>query len=183
MNRLPLTRHEKQQLIDLYKERLQRSEAVVILRNSGLTVADMTDLRKKLGDQGAMFQITKNTLFKIALADSQFPVPEELFTGTVGVCYVTGVISSTVKILNDYLRDQKKMDVLGALLPGEQLDPSAAKALVELPTREQALAQVLGTLQSPLTSLVGVINAPLREIITVLHARSEQTQEQEAVAA
>ncbi len=181
MNRLPLTRHEKQQLIDLYKERLQRSEAVVVLRNNGLTVADMTDLRKKLSDQGAMFQVTKNTLFKIALADSQFPVSEDLFTGTVGICYVTGVISSTVKVLNDYLRDQKRMEMLGALLPGEQLDASAAKALVELPTREQALALVLGTLQSPLTSLVSVINAPLREIITVLHARSEQAQE--AVAA
>jgi large subunit ribosomal protein L10 len=181
VNRLPLTRHEKQQLIDLYKERLQGSEAVVVLRNNGLTVADMTDLRKKLGDQGAMFQVTKNTLFKIALADSQFPVPEGLFTGTVGVCYVTGVISSTVRVLNDYLRDQKKMEMLGAMLPGEQLDASAAKALVELPTREQALAQLLGTLQGPLSSLVNVIDAPLREIITVLHARSEQTQE--AIAA
>jgi large subunit ribosomal protein L10 len=108
-------------------------------------------------------------------------VSEGLFTGTVGVCYVTGVISSTVRVLNDYLRDQKKMEMLGAMLPGEQLDASAAKALVELPTREQALAQLLGTLQGPLSSLVNVIDAPLREIITVLHARSEQTQE--AIAA
>lgn len=174
---MPLTRHEKQQLIDLYKERLQRSEAVIVLRNNGLTVADMTDLRKRLNDQGALFQVTKNTLFKIALADSQFPVPEQLFSGTVGVCYVTGTISSTAKVVNDYVRDQKKAEMLGALLPGEQLDAEAAKALVDLPTREQALAQVLGTLQSPLTSLIGVINAPLREIITVLHARSEQAQE------
>ena len=179
---MPLTRKEKQQLIDHYKERLQRSEAIVVLRNNGLTVADMTDLRKKLSDQGAMFQITKNTLFKIALADSAFPVSEQLFNGTVGVCYVTGTISSTVKILNDYLRDQKKMEMLGALLPGEELDAAAAKALVELPTREQALAQVLGTLQGPLTSLLGVLNAPLREIITVLHARSEQAQEEAAAA-
>ncbi len=178
---MPLTRQEKQQLIDLYKERLQHSEAVVVLRNNGLTVADMTDLRKRLGDQGGIFQIAKNTLFKIALTDSQFPVSDTLFTGTVGVCYVTGAISSTAKIVNDYLRDQKKAELLGALLPGEALDAAAAKALVDLPTREQALAQVLGTLQSPLSSLVSVINAPLREIITVLHARSEQAQE--AVAA
>ncbi len=174
---MPLTRNEKQQLIDLYKERLGRSEAVVVLRNNGLTVADMTDLRKRLSDQGAMFQITKNTLFKIALADSQYPVPAELFAGTVGVCFVTGTISSTVRVLNDYLRDQKKMEMLGALLPGEQLDAAAAKALVDLPTREQALAQLVGILQGPLTSLVGVLNAPLREIVTVLHARSEQAQE------
>lgn len=174
---MPLTRNEKQQLIDLYKERLGRSEAVVVLRNNGLTVADMTDLRKRLSDQGAMFQITKNTLFKIALADSQYPVPAELFSGTVGVCFVTGTISSTVRVLNDYLRDQKKMEMLGALLPGEQLDAAAAKALVDLPTREQALAQLVGILQGPLTSLVGVLNAPLREIVTVLHARSEQAQE------
>ena len=67
--------------------------------------------------------------------------------------------------------------MLGALLPGEQLDAAAAKALVDLPTREQALAQLVGILQGPLTSLVGVFDAPLREIITVLHARSEQAQE------
>ena len=70
---MPLTRKEKQKFIDQYAERLQKSRAIVVLRNKGLTVAEITALRKKLRDADATFQVTKNTLFKIALKDSQFP--------------------------------------------------------------------------------------------------------------
>ena len=180
MTRLPLTRDEKQKFIDQYAERLQKSQAVVVLRNNGLTVAEITALRKKLRDADAMFQVTKNTLFKIALRNSQFPTPEEMFVGTVGVCYFTGPIPTSTKLLLDAMKDQKKLELVGALLPDDVFGADEVKRLVDLPTREQLLAQLLGAVQGPATNLVGVLQAPLREIITVLHARSEKAAEEEA---
>ena len=101
---MPLTRDEKQKFIDQYAERLQKSQAVIVLRNNGLTVAEITALRKKLRDADAMFQVTKNTLFKIALRNSQFPTPEDMFVGTVGVCYFTGPIQTSTKLLLDAMK-------------------------------------------------------------------------------
>ena len=177
---MPLNRQEKEQFIAQYQERLEKSQVVIVLRNSGLTVSEITDFRRKLRDVGGIFQITKNTLLKIALRDSQFPVAEELFSGTVGVCFLTGSVAPSAKVVIDFLKDQKKLELLGALMPGEVFDASEAAKLVDLPTREQLLAQLVGTIQGPMTNVVGVVQAPLRELITVLHARSQQAQEDAA---
>ncbi|MBK9093207.1 MAG: 50S ribosomal protein L10 [Anaerolineae bacterium] len=180
MTRLPLTRKEKQKFIDQYAERLQKSRAIVVLRNKGLTVAEITALRKKLRDADATFQVTKNTLFKIALKDSQFPVPDEMFAGMVSVCYFAGPIATSTKHLLAVIKEQKKLELIGALLPDDIFGADEVKRLVDLPTREQLLAQLLGAVQGPATNLVGVLQAPLREIITVLYARSEQAEENAA---
>lgn len=180
MTRLPLTRGEKQKFIDQYTERLQKSTAVVVLRNNGLTVAEITALRKKLRDSDAMFQVTKNTLFKIALKDSPFPVPDKMFTGMVGVCYFTGQVAPSTRQLLAVIKDQKKLELIGALLPDDVFEADEVSRLVDMPTREQLLAQLLGAVQGPATNLVGVLQAPLREIITVLHARSEKAAENAA---
>ena len=179
MTRLPLTRKEKQKFIDQYAERLQKSRAIVVLRNKGLTVAEITALRKKLRDADATFQVTKNTLFKIALKDSQFPVPDEMFAGMVSVCYFAGPIATSTKHLLAVIKEQK-LELIGALLPDDIFGADEVKRLVDLPTREQLLAQLLGAVQGPATNLVGVLQAPLREIITVLYARSEQAEENAA---
>jgi len=141
---LPLTRKEKQKFIDQYSERLQKSQAVVVLRNNGLTVAEITALRKKLREADAMFQVTKHTLFKIALKNSKFPVPEGMFAGTLGVCYFTGSVQTSTKMLLDALKEQKKLELVGALLPDDVFGADEVKRLVDLPTREQLLAQLLG---------------------------------------
>mgnify|MGYP003381996241 CR=1 FL=1 len=177
---MPLTRQEKQKFIDQYSERLHKSQGLVVLRNNGLTVAEITTLRKRLREVDAIFQVTKNTLFKIALKSSQFPVPEDMFVGTVGVCYFTGPIPTSTKLLLDAMKDQKKLELVGALLPDDVFGADEVKRLVDLPTREQLLAQLLGAVQGPATNLVGVLQAPLREIITVLHARSEKAEENAA---
>ena len=177
---MPLTRKEKQKFIDQYSERLQKSQAVVVLRNNGLTVAEITALRKKLREADAMFQVTKHTLFKIALKNSKFPVPEGMFAGTLGVCYFTGSVQTSTKMLLDALKEQKKLELVGALLPDDVFGADEVKRLVDLPTREQLLAQLLGAVQGPATNLVGVLQAPLREIITVLHARSEKAEDNAA---
>ncbi len=174
MTRLPLTRQEKQKFLDQYQSRLEKAQAVVVLRNNGLTVSEITTLRKKLRDADASFQVTKNTLFKKALQSSRFPVPDGMFVGTIGVCYFDGPVQSSARLLLDLVRDQKKLEVVGALMPDSIFGADEVKSLIDLPTREQLLAQLLGAVQGPMTNLVGVLQAPLREIITVLHARAEK---------
>ena len=98
----------------------------------------------------------------------------------VSVCYFAGPIATSTKHLLAVIKEQKKLELIGALLPDDIFGADEVKRLVDLPTREQLLAQLLGAVQGPATNLVGVLQAPLREIITVLYARSEQAEENAA---
>jgi large subunit ribosomal protein L10 len=143
----------------------------------GLTVADLTDLRRRLREVDGTFQIVKNTLFLRALDEVGASLPGDDLEGPLAIGYCMGEVPPVAKILVDYAGENDNLEVKGALLGTSFLDAKGVKGLGDLPPREVLMAQLVGSVQGPMSSLVSTVTAPMRELVQVLQARAEQGQE------
>jgi len=174
---LAISKEKKQQLVTDYVDKVSRSQALILADYRGLTVADLTELRRRLRENNSSFQIIKNTLFKLALEKAGIPVSTERIAGTIAVGYCFAEVPPVARTLADFAKETDVLRITGAIWGSQFLDAESVKAVVDLPSREVLLAQLLGTMQGPMSSLVGTITAPLRELVQVLNARSEQGQQ------
>jgi len=171
---LAITKEKKQELLAGYVDRMSNSQAIILTEYRGLTVASITELRRRMRELGCSFQVVKNTLFELALREAGMPIPTELLKGPVAAGYAGQEIPSTVKALLEFARETDILKVTGAIVGNRILDADGIQALATLPPREVLLAQLLGAVQGPMGNLIGTINAPLRELVQVLKARAEQ---------
>ena len=174
---MAISKEKKQQMVADYVDKLSQSQAAILTDYRGLTVADLSALRTRLREENSVFQIVKNTLFKLALEQAELSAPAEQLQGTVAVSYCLGEVPPVAKTLMDFAKESEILQVRGAILGTAFLGPDRVKELADLPPREFLLAQLLGAIQGPMSSLVSTFNAPMRELVQVLQARSEQGQE------
>lgn len=174
---MAISKEKKQQMVADYLDRMSNSQAVVLTDYRGLSVAELSELRRKLREENSVFQIVKNTLFKLALEQAGIPIPAEQLEGPVAVGYCLGEVPPVAKALTDFAKETDVLEIKGAILGNAILDAAGVKDLADLPPREFLLAQLLGAVQGPMSSLVSTITAPMRELVQVLQARSEQGQE------
>jgi large subunit ribosomal protein L10 len=174
---LAISRDKKKQMVAEYVDKMSRSSALVLADYRGLTVANLTDLRRRLREVGGVFQVVKNTLFIRALEEAGIPVPTEHFEGPIAVGYSLEDSPPVAKVLTDFAKETQVLKIHGAIVGASFMDKKAVEALADLPPREVLQAQLLGAVQGPMSSLVSTIAAPMRELIQVLQARSEQGQE------
>lgn len=174
---MPITRAKKQELVAEYTDKFNRSQAVYVTDYRGLTVSEITDLRKQLresgGRDGVEYTVAKNTLLKLALERAGLPVPEDLLVGPTAIAFVYGDPVAPAKALTKYADTNEKLEVRGGMLGATVLDAAAVKNLADLPSREVLLATLLGSIQGPASSLVNTLMAPLREIASILARRGE----------
>jgi large subunit ribosomal protein L10 len=171
---LAITRKKKQTMVDKYVTLLSDAKAVLITEYRGMTVADITRLRRQIEQSGASYVVVKNTLFKRALEQVGLPVPEELLTGPVAVGIVPKDPAAASKTLAEFGVTNELLVIKGGLLGNRQMNKAQLTSLATLPSREVLLAQVLAGMQSPITGLVRVLNGPIRGLVYVLQARSDQ---------
>jgi large subunit ribosomal protein L10 len=174
---LAITREQKKQILADYVERMSSSEAMILADYRGLTVADMTDLRRRMRETSGVFQVVKNSLFERALQEAGIPTPAEQLEGPIAVGYCLGEVPPVAKTMVDFAKETNALRIKGALLGTSFLGTDGVKELADLPSREVLLAQLLGAVQGPMSSLVSTLQAPLRELVQVLQVRSEQGQE------
>jgi len=177
---LAITREKKEELVARYKEQVTKSPAIVFTKYQGATVAQVQALRTRLQEQGATYMVVKNTLLGIALKEGGRGHPDELLTGANGVAFIGEDIGKSVTALKNWIREAKIMEISGALLESSVLNADQAESLSELPTKEQTLAKILGTINAPAGSLVRMINAPGASLARVLNAYVEKRTEAEA---
>ena len=180
---MAITKDKKKQMVADYTDRMSNSQAFVLTDYRGMTVADLTDLRRKLREDGGTFQIVKNTLFEIALERAELTVPPEQLDGTIAVGYCQGEVPPIAKTLTEFAKKSDVLKIRGAVLGASFLDAGAVQNLADLPPREVLLAQLLGSVQGPMSSIASTIAAPLRELTQVLQARAEQGAEPATEAA
>ena len=171
---MAINKQKKVRISSDYTEKLSASKAIILTGYRGLTVASMTELRQKLRELGSSFHVSKNTLFRRALAEAGLPIPEEQLKGPTALGFITGDVSPVVKAFLDFAGENEALQVKGIIWGTAFIDQEGTKALVHLPSREVLLGQLVGAVQGPATNLVGTITAPLREIVQVLAARGEQ---------
>jgi large subunit ribosomal protein L10 len=174
---LAISREQKEKMVADYLDKMSRSQALLLTDYRGLTVVQISELRRNLRDMNSSFQVVKNTLFERALVETGVPVRTEPLQGPLAVAFCLGDPQPVAKALLGFAKETDILQIKGAILGTRFLGPEAVKDLAELAPREVILAQLLGMVQGPMSDLVGVIAAPLRELVQVLQARSEQGQQ------
>jgi len=171
---LPLTRAQKNEIIEQYVELLQQSEGFFMADYRGLSVKEMQQLRRQARDAGGRVQVVKNTLFRIALERSGQSIPTELLVGPVLVGFAVEDVPPVAKAFVDFAKEAPRFKVKGGVLSGRVITAEEVEAIAKLPPLDVLRAQLIAAIEAPMSNLLSVINAPMREIAQVLKARSEQ---------
>src|SRR3954454_23026564 len=164
-----MDRAQKQEAIETLKGVFDGAGAVVVTHYLGLTVAEMTDLRGRLRNEGAQLKVVKNTLVQKALGGSVGEAGDALFKGPVAIAYAPDPVSAA-KVATQYAKDNEKFTVVGGLMGLEVLDQASIKALASLPSLDQLRARIIGLLQAPATKIAGILQAPAGQLARVVGA-------------
>jgi large subunit ribosomal protein L10 len=158
-------------------EKMERSQLAVVADYRGFTVAELTALRAKLRESGAEMIVAKNTLLRLAARNTGREGIEEFLEGPTAVAFGYDDVSKVAKVLLDASKaTPKALTLKGGVLGNSQLRADGIEAVTKLPSREQALAQVVGGIAAPVSGVVGVINAAIANVALVIQARIDQLQ-------
>lgn len=173
---MPLTRQQKEQNIAAMTEVLKSATSVVFIAFDGLTVDDATQLRDTLAQTSSAMRVVPKRLLQRAMDAAKNTTfnPRE-HEGQIAVVWGQDVVAPA-KTLNTFAKDHETVRLLEGILEGKHLSAHEVQALAQLPSREELLAQVVGTLAGPLRGLVGTLSAVPRSAVQALNAIAEQKQ-------
>ncbi len=164
-----MDRSQKEALVTSLHDQLSEAVCIVVTHQTGLTVAEVTELRRQMRAAGASFKVTKNRLARIALTGTKFERLSSLFTGPTAIAYSQDPVAAA-KVAVEFANKNDKLAVIGGSLNGQQLDAAGVKALATLPSLDQLRGKLLGMLQTPATRIAGILQAPGGQLARVLGA-------------
>ena len=173
---MAISRNAKEQAVETLTDELGRIKLAVMTDYRGLTVREVEELRGVLREEGITYRVTKNTLLRIATANNPAlsKIDPTAFNGPMALAMGFDDEVAPARVIFQYAKTHDALEIVGAVTAdGQVLTAAQVKALATLPTREQLLAQVVGTIAAPLTGFVGVMAGNVRSIIKVLNALSE----------
>jgi large subunit ribosomal protein L10 len=152
----------KQAIVAELKENLSSSQMVAVIDYQGLTVAEITDLRRRLRPKGAICQVTKNTFMGKAIADdAKWTLVEEFLSGPSAFILIQEDVGGAIKAYNEFQKATKKTTLRGGVMEGQVLSEADVKAIGDLPSKEQIMAQIAGALNSVTAKVaIGVKEVP-----------------------
>jgi large subunit ribosomal protein L10 len=171
---LAISKQRKEQVLAQYQDWLKRSQAVILVEYTGVSMKDMDNIRARVRDAGGEFHVVKNTLARRAFADSGMSVPADYLVKSTAVSFAFTDPAATAKALSDAAKGNEFVKVKGGFVSGQALNPAEVKALAELPPLPILRAQLLGVLQAPAGKLVRTIAEPARGLAAVVRAFSEK---------
>ena len=171
------TKAQKLELVTALAARFGRSSTVYVTDFTGLSVAKLTQLRRRLRQVGTEFVVVKNTLARRALAGAskggnggQGGGLEQHLAGPTGLVLAGADPVAAAKVLADFAKEFEKPAIKAGLVNGKAVTPEQVKRLASLPSRVELLAQLGGTLQAPMAGLVGALNGLLMNVVGALEA-------------
>lgn len=173
-----ITRAEKAQEITALSERFGRAKAAFLVDYKGMSVEQVTSLRKKLVPVESEMKVVRNTLAVRALIENpKSEVLKDSFVGTNAVVFAYGDASASAKALADFAKDVELLQLKIGVMDGTKLDVTRIKALANLPSKDVLRAQLLGLLQQPMAKFVGTLSAVPSGFVRVLAAKKDQSGE------
>ncbi|MFQ5576742.1 MAG: 50S ribosomal protein L10 [Anaerolineae bacterium] len=170
---MAITKQKKEALIAQYAKTLERSSALFFTNYQGLTVNQMTALRRTLREANGSYTIVKNTLAKKVLREAGMTNFESFFDGPVGIGFSFEDPPPVAKALVEFSKGAEQLQIKGGLLGDVLLDDRAVKNLAGLPPLEVIRAQLLGIISAPASQLAGVVAGGVRQVINVVNAYAE----------
>ncbi|MDJ0733746.1 MAG: 50S ribosomal protein L10 [Nostocaceae cyanobacterium] len=175
------TLEDKKQIVAELKESLSESTLALVIDYKGLTVAEITDLRRKLRPSGASCKVTKNTLMNIAIQeDEKWQPMSELLKDSSAFLLVKEDFSSAIKAYQEFQKATKKTELRGGVMDGQLLKEADVKALGDLPSKEQLMAQIAGALNALATKIAVGINEVPSSLARALQAHADKEKGGEA---
>lgn len=143
-------REEKVTLVNEIAEKLQNAKSTIIADYRGLTVGEVTELRKNLRDAGIEFKVLKNTMTRRAADQVNLSDVNEYLTGPNAIAFSYDDVVAPAKILNDFAKTHKALELKGGIVEGKVISTSEVQALAELPSKEGLLSMLANVLQAPI---------------------------------
>ncbi|MEM7429309.1 MAG: 50S ribosomal protein L10 [Pseudomonadota bacterium] len=147
----------------------QNTGSIIVAHNLGLTVAQITDLRVRMAQEGATLKVAKNRLVRLALDGTDAEGIKELFTGPTTIAYSDDPVAAP-KVVAKFAKENEKFVILGGAMGTTVLDETGVKALADLPSLDELRAKLVGMIQTPATRIAGIMQAPGGQLARVLNA-------------
>ena len=171
------TKAFKQEKIEKLKEQFSKATVAVVTEYRGLSVDEITQLRRALQKVNGDYTVAKNTLAKIALKDSSFAGMEEALDGPVAIAFGYEDQAVPVKVLSKFCKETKKdVPIMAAMIDGKLLNASDAKKLADIPSKEELYAKILGSINSPAAGIVNSVNGVMRQLVCAMEAVRKQKE-------
>ncbi|MCZ7610402.1 MAG: 50S ribosomal protein L10 [Ignavibacterium sp.] len=164
-----MNKNEKAEIIAEAKELIQDSTAIFLTDYSNINVADITELRNQFRKDGVKYKVFKNTLFKRALAESgKFEKLAEHLEGMTGFAFASANPVAPAKIIKKFNDTSQKFALKACYIETQYYDGSKLNQLASLPSKEELIAGIIGSLNSPASGIVGSISAVIRDLVSVI---------------
>ena len=168
------TKAFKQEKIEAMKENFAKAKVAVVTEYRGLSVEEITKLRRALQKENSDYMVTKNTLAKVASKGTQFEVLEEVLKGPVAIAFGFADEVAPAKVLKKFIKEAKKGQIIAAAMDGKLLNAKETEVLADLPSKEELYAKMLGCINSPATGIAGAVNAVMSGLVRAMDQVAKQ---------
>jgi large subunit ribosomal protein L10 len=168
-----VNRTQKQENITALQEGLAEAASVVVLHYRGLTVAEVTSLRKKARENGVTIKVAKNRLAKRAIDGSKFSKIADYLKGPTAIAYSKDEVAAAKAVVN-FAKDNEKVVIIGGALNENALDEAGVQSLAALPSLDESRAKLLALINTPATRIVGILQAPGGQVARVISAKASK---------
>jgi large subunit ribosomal protein L10 len=172
---MSLNLQEKQAVVAEVAKQVADAQAIVMAENRGMPVHAMTQLRAKARASGVYFRVVKNTLVRRAVADTPFATLADKMVGPLAYGIGNDPVA-VAKVLNDFAKGNDKFVITGGAMPGQMMSAKDISALAALPSRNELLAKLVGTMQAPIAKLVRTMNEVPGKFVRTLAAVRDSKQ-------
>lgn len=168
------TRAKKEAEVKRIEDELKNSASVVFAEFRGLDVHESQELRKQLSENQVQYKVIKNTLARIAVRNLKMEEVEEFLIGPTALATAVEDIIAPAKVLHGFAKEHESLKIKGGILEGEVIDVQKVRTLAVLPSEDELLANLVGSLNGPIANLLNVLNGPLRGFIGTMNAIADQ---------
>ncbi len=172
-----MDRNQKEQIVKKLASRLSEAQAVILTDFKGLNVAEISDLRRRVGESGGEYHVVKNTLLRLAANGTDTDLLHDFFVGNNALGMTTADPVPLAKALVNFAKENEKLVIKGGILSGKILNLEQIKVMGNLPSREILLGKMLGTMNAVPAGLVRVLSAVISNFVYALAAIRDQKEQ------
>lgn len=167
---MPKTRSEKEKTVTTLAEKLGKMRSVIFANYEGLTVAEIQDLRKELKKEGVDYSVVKKTLLKIALKEAGKDIDPKTISGNFGTAISYEDEVAPARIMASFAKKHEALKMVAGILEDRLIPAEKVNALAKLPSKQELLAKLVGSINAPISGFVNVLAGNLRGLVNVLNA-------------
>jgi len=167
---MPLTKKQKEKIVEELKEKIDRQKAMVFVAIEGLKAADLSDLRKKLQETDCQLQVAKKTLTNVVFKEKKLEFDVESLEGQFALIFGFGDEISPAKITYQFSKGNENLKILGGFFENEFKNAEEIITLAKIPSKQELLAKVVGSISSPISGFINVLQGNIRNLVCILSA-------------